>query len=510
MRMNIKRSALLAALLSLLSTQAGAQLKTWLTLESGPQWSLIKVADPDGYFQGANVKSFMMGITVGQEILPNLTIVTGVLYISQNDGINMIDKRPNQSSWLASNSILIPVRAEYIIQPTEYPVCFTPRIGYVYNLDSQPDALYSASSILSAPDGTALSYDIQQLNNQAVSHLLEIGMGLNLRFSNSWQASLNLSYMTGLLGSPSARYTLDYSDGLGNTTSTEYTSKGNSLLTSLALNIPVSNIWQNKDYRVRARIENSVYKGKPVSRRGQVYLGGEIGSLWRSFNSTNPAVGARPMEERGVFRYANLHTGIYAGYMLTDELGIDMGVNYQRSSTFYAVMYDHEVNFVTRMPAPLYLEIPLRFRYFYNVHKEKIHVVVYGGASLLTHFSRGIYNQGSAGFTYNSPTASAPVTATTTFEASGVKSFAPVLRLGTGIEYALPMEFPLIATLYLNYMQGYRDVGQIEVSNTIPETPPLSTITYKGTGWSVDLGVKIPFRLGERGKCGKLPDREKK
>ncbi|MCD4709534.1 MAG: hypothetical protein K8R52_01700 [Bacteroidales bacterium] len=508
--MKIKRTAVLAALFSLLSIQVDAQLKTWFTLETGPQWSMIKVADPGGYFQGANVKSFMSGITVGQEILPKLTVVTGVLYMPQNDGINMIDERPHQSSWHASNSILIPVRAEYIIQPTEYPVCFTPRIGYIYNLDSQPDELYSASSILSAPDGTALSYDIQQVNDQPSIHLLEIGMGVNLRFSNSWQASLNLSHMTALFDSPSTRFNLDYSDSNGNTTSTAYTSKGNALYTTLALNIPVSNIWQNKDYRVRARIENSVYKGKAVSKRGQVYLGGEVGSLWRKFNSTNPAVGARPLEDRGVFRYANLHTGIYAGYMLTDELGIDIGANYQRSTTFYAVMYDHEVDFVTRMPAPFYLEIPLRFRYFYNVYKEKIHVVIYGGASLLAHFSTGVYNQGSAGFTYNSPTASAPVSATTSYAASGVKRFAPVLRLGTGIEYALPIEFPLIATLYLNYMQGYRDVGQIEVSNTIPETPPLSTITYNGTGWSVDLGVKIPFYLGDRGKCGKLPEKEKK
>jgi hypothetical protein len=512
--MNIKKIALLATLFSMLTTQVSAQLRTWFTLETGPQWSINKVTDPGGYFQGANVRSFIWGGTVRQEIIPNLTLATGVLYMSQNDGINMIDKRPNQSSWHSSSSILIPVRAEYTFQPNESPVCITPRIGYIYNIASQPDALYSANSILSAPEGTALSYNIQQLSDQPVSHLLEIGMGLSLRFSNSWLASLNLSYMTGLLGSPTARYALDYSDGSGNNVSTEYTSKGNSLFTTLAVNIPVSNIWQNKDYRVRKRIENSVYKGKAVSKRGEIYLGGEIGSLWRVFNSSNPALGPRPLEGRGLFQYANMHTGIYAGYMLTNELGIDLGAYYQRSSTFYALMYDHEVDFVTSMPAPMYLEIPLRFRYFYNAYKNKIHVVVYGGASLLTHFSGLNYNQGSADFTYNSPTASAPVTATTTYAASKVKNFAPVLRLGTGIEYALPMKFPLIVTLYMNYMQGYSSIGEIEVSNTlpetIPETPPVSTINYSGTGWSVDLGVKIPFSMGNRGNCGKLPNREKK
>ena len=506
--MKLIRTTAVAALFCLLSTQVGAQEKTWITLEAGPQWSMLKVSDPQGYFQGANVISFMSGITLGQEIIPNLMLSTGVMYIPRNDGINMIDDRPNQSSWKASSSFLIPVRAEYRIQPTEYPVSFTPRIGYIYNMDSQSDEPYSASSILSAPDGTALSYDIQQLSDQSISHLLEIGMGVNLRFSNSWQCSLNLSYMTSLLGSPATRYSLDYSDGAGTTPSTGYTSKGNSLITTLALNIPVSNIWQNKDYRVRARIENSTFKGKAVERRGQIYFGGEIGSLWRSFSSNNPAVGPRPMADRGMFRYANMHTGIYAGYMLTDELGVDIGAIYQRSSTHYALMCDHEGDFVSKMPAPLYLEIPLRFRYFYDVYKGKIHAVIYGGMSLLAQFSSGVYNDGTADFTYNTPAVSGPVSASTSYEAYGVHSFAPVLRLGTGVEYKLPMKFPLIATLYLNYMQGYMDVGQIDVTNTIPETPTVSNITYQGSGWSVDLGVKIPFRFGS-GICGQLPEREK-
>ncbi|MEA3462594.1 MAG: hypothetical protein U9R49_11985 [Bacteroidota bacterium] len=502
------RTAALTVLFSLLCIHAHAQLKTWLTVEAGPQWSMLKVSDPGGYFQAANVRSFMSGITVGQEIISNLTISTGVLYIPRSDGINMTDERPNQGSWFASSSFLIPVRAEYTVKPGDYPVYFTPRIGYVYNRDSQSDTPYEASSILSAPDGTTLSYDIQQQTDQAISHLLEIGLGVSLRFSNSWQSSLNLSYMTGLLGNPSTRYSLDYRDGGATPSSTAYTSKGNSLITTLALNIPVSNIWQQKSYRVRKRIENSVYDGKALERRGQVYLGGEIGALWRSFSSNNPAVGPRPMEGRGLFRYSNMHAGLYAGYMLTNELGVDIGVNYQRSATHYALMYDHEVDFVTSMGAPLYLEIPLRFRYFYDVYKGKIHAVIYGGASLLTTFSSGIYNEGSESFSYTPPASSGEVSATTSYSASGIHNFAPVLRLGTGVEYKLPMDFPLIATLYLNYMQGYLDVGQIEVTNSLPENPAVSTIMYRGSGWSVDLGVKIPFRFGGGGNCGKLPERE--
>jgi hypothetical protein len=510
--MNIIRTAAFVTLFSMFAAQAEAQLKTWINVESGPLWSMLKVSDPGGYFQGANVRSYVAGVTFGQEILPNLSLHTGVLYAPQTDGINMDDKRPNQSGWPAFNSIFIPVRAEYTIQPTEYPVCFTPRLGYVYHSSIQPDVLYQAGSILSSPDGTTLSYDIQQLGDPPVSHLLEVGMGVNMRFPNKWQVSVNLSYMTGLGGSPVSRYTLEYSDWQGNASSTEYTSKGNTLLTTMALNIPVSNIWQNRDYRIRARVENSVYKGKPVTRRGQVYLGGEIGPLWRSLNSTNPAIGPRPMEERGIFQYSNLHTGLYAGYMLTGDLGFDLGAYYQRSSTFYAIMYDHRVDFVTRMPAPLYLEFPLRFRYFYNVYKNRVHMVFYGGGSLLVTFSKDSYNQGTAGFTYSSGAAPPPdlVTATTTYEASGLRNLAPALRLGTGFEYVLPTKFPLIATLYVNYMQGFLDMGQIAVTNTLPETPSVTNLTYNGSGWSAEWGIKVPFRLEGTNRCGQLPEINRK
>ncbi len=504
--MKTYRTAAIAALSILLCTQLAAQPKTWLTFEAGPQWSMLKVSDPDGYFQEANVRGFMSGFQVGQEIIPSLIVSTGLLYIPRNDGINMTDDRPHRASWSASSTFLIPVRAEYMIHPSDYPVYFTPRIGYVYSWDSPSQDPYTANSILSAPDGTVLSYNIQQQTGQVIHHLLEVGIGVNLRFSNSWQTSLNLSYMTGLLGSASTRYLLDYTDGAGINASTGYTTKGNSLTTTLALNIPVSNIWQNKDYRIRKRIENSVYKGKPVERRGQIYVGAEVGSLRRSFSSNNPAVGPRPMDA-ALFRFANLHTGLYAGYMLTDELGVDLGAYYQRSTAFYALMYDHETDFETRMPAPWFLEIPLRFRYFYNLHKNKVHLVIYGGASLLTHFSQGIYEEGSQPFAYSPSTGAGEVNATTSYAASGTKRFAPVLRLGTGVEYRLPMEFPLIATLYVNYMQGFLEVGKIEVSNTIGETPAASTIAYTGSGVSVDVGVKVPFRFG-RGRCGQLPERE--
>jgi hypothetical protein len=505
--MKTERSLALIFLSTLMSLHINAQPLTWLNVETGPQWSLIKVDDPNGYFEQANVISYMLGVTVGQEILPNLVLSSGLLYMPHTDGINLIDERPHQSSWQASSSFMIPIRAEYIIQPTEYPICFSPRIGYLYNMDSQPGELYTANSLISSAEGEVLSYQVAQVTDQSSTHLLELGMGANFRFPNSWQLSLNISYMSAPFDSESTRFTLDYIDYQNNTASTTYTSKGNAFYSNLALNIPVSNIWQQKDYRIRKRIENSVYQGKGLERRGQVYLGGEAGLLWRSFTSNNPAIGPRPMEGRGFFRYANLHTGIYAGYMISNTLGLDIGGMYQRSSTTYALMYDHEVDLAIRESAPLFLEIPLRLRYFYDVYKGKIHLAVYGGASLLMHFSSGVYMQGTNEFTYTSRISSTPLEGSSTFEASGLRRFAPALRLGGGVEYTLPTKFPLIATFYLNYMQGYMKMDQIEVSNSIPENPPLSTIAYSGSGWSIDLGIKLPFRFGGA-RCGELPERD--
>lgn len=508
--MNVRKFAfLMLSLLILLNLQLSAQLKTTLNLEAGTMWNMLKVDDPGHLFQGANVRSYVTGLTVGQEIFPNFSVVTGLLYVPLKEGINMIDERPHQVQWSSFNSFLIPLRAEYRIQPTIFPLSFTPRIGYVHRFNSVPESLYNYSSIISAPDASAYTYEAQQVYDQPSSHMLEVGVGINLSLSGLWRASFNLSYMTALFDKPTDVYTLDYVGESGSPTSTTYTSKGNSLFTTLAFNLPLSNIWQNKDYRVRARIENSVYKGKAVDKRGQVYLGGEIASLWRQFSSSNPALGARPMTDRGVFRYANLNTGIYAGYMLTGDLGVDIGVYYQRSSTFYAIMYDHEVDYVSSVPAPMYLEIPVRIRYFYDLYKGKVHVTFNGGVSLLTHFAGDVYNQGTGDFTYYSPTASAPVSATTSYTASRSSRLMPMLRLGTGVEYKLPMDFPLIATIHVNYRQGFLQGDQIEISNNVPETPAISTISYDGSAWSVDLGVKVPFRFGANAQCGKLPEREK-
>jgi hypothetical protein len=500
----MKKIILLVTLIGL-ALAAEAQLKTYITLEAGPQWSLIKATDEEGYFKGASVMSSVAGATLSQEILPNLSLSAGLYYQPYRDGINMIDQRPGQTRWTAYDALLIPFRVEYRIQISEFPVSVTPRLGYVYGLLDLPDAPYSASGILSAPDGTAFNYSLQHTYSEGPLHMLEVGMGLNLRFFGLWMASLNLSYMHGFTEPLTA--SVNYTGQGGPMHEATYSTSGNALSATLAFGIPVSNIWHNRDYRIASRIENSVYDGKPVERKGRFYVGGGMGSLWRLFNTTNPALGARPMEERGLFKYANLQAGGYFGYMLTEELGVDVGMIYQGSSTFYSVMVDHEVDFATKIPAPMFLELPLRIRYFYNLYQEKLLYVVYGGASLLTHFTSGTYNAGGGDFTYNSPGSGGSVNATTTFYASRASRLRPLLRLGTGLEYRLPLDFPLITTFYVNYMHGFVSADDIFVSNSLPETPGESRISYNGSGWSVDLGVKVPLRFGRRGAGEDLPER---
>jgi len=493
-------------LLCALSAAVDAQLKTYLNLETGPQWSILRVSDPGNYLTGANVTSTVAGITLSQEILANLSVTSGVYYIPYKAGIRMDDDRRFQSSWNSHTSLLIPLRAEYRINFPGLPVSLSPRIGYIYHRASMPAGGHSAGSVLSAPDGTAFSYSYQQTTESPGRHLIEGGFSLGLPLHGNWMASLNLSYLSGLGASASSL--LEYTDQDMNTREAEYRSKGNAIHTTLAFNVPVSNLWQNRDYRIRSRIEQSTGKGKPVDRQGEFYAGTEAGSLWRIFAAGNPAVGPRPMEGRGVFRYADMHAGIYAGYMLNNELGIDLGIMYQRSSVFYALMYDHAVNFVTREPAPMFLEVPLRLRYFYNLYKKKLYYAVYGGVSLLTHFSGTDYRTGGGDFTYLSPESGNPVPATTTYTASRTARFRPLLRVGTGIEYKLPVEFPLFATLYAGYSHGFISIDNLGVSTSLPESPSVSNITYRGSGWSIDAGLKIPFRFGKEGVCGTRPEKE--
>jgi len=336
------------------------------------------------------------------------------------------------------------------------------------------------------------------------NHLLELGLSIGLRFSGFWQASFNLSYLSGVLNNSTSGALLEYTDQQGSTYSARYNSKGNGIYSTLAFNLPISNLWQNRDYRKHSRIENSSWEGKSVKRKGELYVGGEVGALWRLFYSSDPALGARPMEGRGLFRYANLHTGIYGGYMITPELGIDLGVNYQRSNSYYSLMFDHEVDFTGKTPAPMYLEVPLRFRYFYDVYQQKIYAVVYGGASLLTQFSSGGYDSPGGEFSYTDPASQTQINATASSGAIRLSNFRPLLRMGTGVEYLLPMKFPMYVTGYINYMQGFMAVEQLDVSSSLAGGTSMANLLYHGSGWSFDVGIKIPMSFDDRQNCVRL------
>jgi hypothetical protein len=488
---------------------AAAQLRTYLNLEAGNHWSLVKVDDPGAYFEAASVRASIGGLTLEQEIAEFLSIATGFYLQPYKTGINMKDERRFQNRLDSYSSILIPLRLRYRIQPSDFPVAFIPHAGYVFSINRGNEDPALQNSILSVPDGPALAIQQQVSSQSPAGHLLEMGASLKFTYSRSWSAFLSVSYLTGVLSQDATSLELGYDDLQGNSRLATYTTRGNGFFATAGLQAPLSHIWQNKDYRVRARIERGTFQGKGLERKGQLYVGGSVGSLWRLFYSSQPAIAARPMEERGLFRYANLYTGIYAGYMLSDELGLDLGVSYQGSNSFYAVMYDHEVDFAGKSSAPMYLDVPLRLRYYYNAWKGKLFAVVYGGGSLLTHFSGGSYAGPAGSITYTDPVSQSERTGDVSALAERQGRVRLLLRMGFGTEYRLPTKFPLFTTLYLNYHKGFRAMEQVLVSTPVEEIPEATPLVYGGSGWLLDIGVRIPMGFDDRQDCVRLTGRNR-
>ena len=270
--------------------EARPQLLTFVTLEAGPQWSVVRTDDPGGYFRNAMVRSSIAGIRLEQEIMEHLTLGTGILPRPNVAGINMIDARRLQPANEDFSSLMIPVRISYRFQPTEYPVSFSPHVGYLFSINSKAETGYSHSSLLSAPDGTAFNYEQVQGADVPTGHLLEFGMSVGLQFAGQWQAAFNLGYITGAINNNLTAFSLAYTDQQGQDYTAHYLSRGCGLYSTLSLHKPLSLVWQNKDLRIRRRIEGSAFKGKSVDRRGEFYAGGDLGSLWRIFSSTSPAV----------------------------------------------------------------------------------------------------------------------------------------------------------------------------------------------------------------------------
>jgi hypothetical protein len=501
---SMKFKILALLILSSYSIHSAAQLKTYLGIEVGPAWDINRVSDPGTMLSQTSISGTIGGISLSQEIIPHLSIETGLSYHSYYSGINMDDRRPDNAGWKKFDAVLIPARIKYKFQFTDYPVSITPHAGYQYGRILANADPYTAISILSDPEANSIQYNLTENTPIGNSlHLIEFGLSTAYIFDNNWQMCLSLAHFSGLKELSTSDITINRVAIIPHTAS--YTSDGTRFQTTARLSIPISNMWENKDLRIRKKIENSGWSGRSTIRpQNYIYFGGDVGALWRSFQTSNPAVGSRPITGKGIFRYSNLHTGIYVGFLLKNNIGIDLGAYYQRSSLFFSLMYDHEVDFVTRSKAPMYLEFPLRFRYYYDVYKGRVLIVPTLGFSVLTHFSVGDYGAGSDGFSLLTLSGNA----SSTVNYSGIRSsrIGLMLKAGIGGEYRIPIGFPLYATAALEYNHGLKEIDEIQVSTSMNETPAVSTVKYLGSGWNFSIGARIPILLGkDNRKCGAVP-----
>jgi len=479
------------------------QARTYIGIEAGPKWDISRVSDGGNSFSQAATFSSITGVSVWQEVLNNMFVGTGLYYHTQYSGINIDDQRPMTPQWKSFETILIPARLSFRIQNSDFPAGLTFKAGYQFGMILQPEDPYSASSTVVDEAGSQINYSYAE-NNPASSslHLLELGASADYLFRKNWKVALEVSHFSGLSDVFTAD--LNYTTSDGGSYSSNYDIDGTRIQATFNLYVPVSNIWNNRDLRVRTRIEHSSWRGNDVRKQRSVYFGGDIGALWRMFRTSNPAIGPRPLEGRGIFRYSNLHTGGYFGYMFNSALGVDLGAYYQRSSVIFSLMYDHEADLVVRDRAPFFLEVPLSFRYFYDLHKERIHLVPTLGVSMLTHFSGQGYASGSGTFDYSGASVSA------NYSASRPSRFGFAIRAGLGGEYRLPMRFPLVATLYLHYNHGLTSMDRVDITTSLTEQPAASTLQYMGSGWNLSAGLKIPILLGKENRnCGsQIPSRQ--
>ncbi|MFC2129279.1 hypothetical protein ACFLQX_00710 [Bacteroidota bacterium] len=499
----MKSAVISLFILFTLALNSLAQLRTYLGLETGPGCDINYVQDPGNLLSKTNIPGSIAGITLKQEIIPNLSIETGASYHSYYSGINMKDRRPDNAGWKKMNAILVPVRLSYKLQPTEYPVSISPRIGYQFGYIIGDPGPTFFTSLISDPEATTLEYNlVENIPVEGSMHLLEFGLSTEYTFENNWQVSLALSHFSGMKEVSTSDIAVNVSSGLSHTA--HYSMDGTRIQTTARLSIPVSNLWENKDLRIRKSIEKSRGSGRSTIRpQRYIYFGGDVGALWRGFRTSNPAVGSRPITAKGLFRYSNLHTGIYVGILGINNLGIDLGAYYQRSSLFFSLMYDHEVDFVTKTRAPMYLDIPLRVRYYYNVYKGRVLIVPSVGISVLTHFAAGNYGAGNDSFSYLTLTGNG--NGSVDYSGTRTARIGLMLKGGLGCEYRIPIKFPLYATASLEYNYGLKEIDEIQVSTSISEAPEISTVKYIGSGWNFAVGARVPIILGkDNRKCGAI------
>lgn len=480
------------------------QLKTYIVPETGPSWDISRISGGSNLFSTSVVYGSVSGISLWQEALPNLSIGTGLYAHHYADGLNPTDQRPHQPSVKSHGTLLVPLRVSYRLQLPDSPVSLTAMLGYQFGFLTGDRLTREASSLITSPEGVTTQYTLTEevpFNN--VLHMVEAGISADYRLPNSWQFSFRFSNYSGLR---EIKYsTVDYTTSDGSTSQATYIHDGSRMQATLNLGIPVSNLWENRDLRLQRMVENSLGRGGIARRNSYIYFGGNLGALWRSFTTSNPAIGARPMEGTGVFRFANLHAGVFAGYMFSNFTAIDIGAYYQRSSIFYSIMYDHETDLTEKVHAPLFLDVPVMFRYFQDLYKNRLFLVPSLGGVVLTHFSGPGYATGSAGFNYQALSGNF-TDATATYTAGRPVRLGFSFRASVGLEYDIPSPFPLLLTWNLTYNHGLRDLETIEITTSLGENPSASTVTYTGTGWMTSIGVRLPFSLDkDNRKCGALP-----
>jgi hypothetical protein len=484
---------------------ATCQLKTYITPEAGPAWDINRANDPGHYFTHSRVYGTVGGVAIWQEVVANLSIGSGIYIRNFNTGLNPDDKRPHQPANKSYSALLVPVRLAYRIQPPELRVSFTPRLGYQYGRLAFYQVMHRSSSTIGNEIGTTIEYNTQQASSGMHQlHMVEVGLSVDYRLPNNWQFSFNLSHFSGL--NEVLHTTIDYQTSNGNTQQANYFNDGSRLETTFGLNIPVSNLWENKGIRTQRQIEGGAFRNASVRRLRYLYFGGDIGALWRSFTTSNPAVGPRPIDGKGLFRYANLSAGGYIGYMSSNGMGFDVGAYYQRSATYIALMYDHETDFEVRTGAPLFLEFPVILRYRLNLYEKQFYLVPSAGVSLITHFYGESYALGDGMFNYN--TLTGPENGTFSYTAGRSSRIGYAAKAGLGVEYEVPVKIHILATFNLSYSHGFKAIDITKVTTSVGESPAVSTIDYNGSGWLASVGVRFPMLLGkENRRCGALPQR---
>lgn len=498
------RSAGILFLFFILShANAQGQLKTYLTAEAGPAWDVSRVQGGDGLFSRSVLYGSIAGIALWQEVLPNLSIGTGLYAHQYAGGLNPTDARPHQPVLKSHGTLLVPLRVSYRLQHPDFPVSLTARLGYEFGLRTNDPVSHVAASLVTNAEGVTVQYTMtDEVPVSNVLHMVEAGISADYRFTNNWQIAVQLSYFSGLRETMYA--TVDYTTSAGNSAQATYGHDGSRLQATLGLGIPVSNLWENRDVRLHRKVENSLGRGGIARSNRYIYFGGDLAALWRSFSTSNPAIGARSMEDNGIFRYANLRAGVFAGYMFNKVTGIDIGAYYQRSSLFTSVMYDHETDFAATASSPMFLDVPVMFRYYIDLHKRWLFLVPSVGGAVLTHFSGPGYASGNAAFTYQS--ISGITDGTASYVAGRPVRFGFAARASMGVEYDIPTPFPLLLTWNLTYSHGLRDLEVTEVITSLNETPEASNVIYDGSGWMTSIGVRLPFSLDpDNRKCGAMP-----